>query len=67
MGLFWDLIQQSQISDQGQRSDSLEGQVNYLAAELRQTRTVLHKLILIMEEKFGEDIDGDGEIGLGSG
>ena len=63
MGLFWDLIQQSQISDQGQRSDSLENQVYCLQQELQQTRTVLHKLIMIMEEKFGEDIDGDGKLG----
>ena len=63
MGLFWDLLQQSQISDQGQRSDSLENQVYCLQQELQQTRTVLHKLIMIMEEKFGEDIDGDGKLG----
>jgi len=63
MGLFWDLYQQSQISDQSSRSDSLEGEVSRLRSELRDTRVLLHDLIKRLEEKFGEDIDKDGRIG----
>jgi len=63
MGLFWDLYQQSQISEQGSRSDSLEHEVSRLRGELRDTRILLHDLIKRLEEKFGEDIDKDGRIG----
>ena len=63
MGLFWDLYQQSQISDQSSRSDSLDREVSRLRSELRDTRVLLHDLIKRLEEKFGEDIDKDGRIG----
>ena len=35
MGLFWDLIQQSQIEDQKDRASTLEDRVAYLENELR--------------------------------
>ena len=63
MGLFWNLIQQSQISDQCGRADSIEDRVNYLENELYQTRKQLHDLVCILEKEFGKDIDGDGRIG----
>jgi hypothetical protein len=63
MGLFWDLYQQSQISDQSSRADSLEHEVSRLRSELHETRVLLHNLIARLEEKFGEDIDGDGRVG----
>jgi hypothetical protein len=63
MGFFWDLIQQSQISDQHDRSQNLENRVYSLENELYHTRVLLHNLIVKLEEKFGEDIDGDGKIG----
>ena len=63
MGLFWDLIQQNQISGQRDRADSLEGRVSGLEAELYQTRKQLHALMVILEKEFGKDIDGNGNIG----
>ncbi len=63
MGLFWDLMQQSQISNQRGRADSLEERVSQLESELHGTREVLHKLVSILEQEFGKDIDGDGRIG----
>lgn len=63
MGLFWDLIQQSQISEQRNRAESLEDRVYQLEKELTQTRRVLHKLVSILEKEYGKDIDGDGRIG----
>jgi chaperonin cofactor prefoldin len=63
MGLFWDLMQQSQISEQRNRAEDLEDRVRFLEVELRQTQSVLNKLITLLEEKFGQDIDGDGKIG----
>lgn len=63
MGLFWDLMQQSQISDQRSRADTLEERVSYLEGELYRAQTQLHHLVSILEKEFGKDIDGDGEIG----
>ncbi len=63
MGLFWDLMQQSQISEQRGRADSLEGRVSQLENELYETRQLLHKLVSILEQEYGKDIDGDGRVG----
>ncbi len=63
MGLFWDLMQQSQIKDQQRKSESLETRVANLERELRDTRTTLHDLVVILERHFGQDIDRDGRIG----
>ena len=63
MGLFWDLMQQSQISEQRGRADSLEGRVRQLENDLRQTRQVLHKLVTVLEREYGKDIDGNGRVG----
>ncbi len=62
MGFFWDLIQQSQISEQKQRATSIESRVAHLEVELRQTRELLH-LLQRLEKAIGEDIDRDGRIG----
>ena len=63
MGLFWDLIQQSQISDQKEQSASLQARVDRLEADVQHTRQVLKALVVRLEEHFGEDINRDGRIG----
>jgi len=63
MGLFWDLVQQSQISDQQSRAESLEERVAYLEDELLKTKVLLIKTLRALEEHIGEDIDGDGQTG----
>ncbi len=63
MGLFWDIMQQSQISDQKGRADSLEEKVDRLEEELLQTRKTLHTLVSLLEREFGRDLDGDGRVG----
>ena len=63
MGLFWDLIQQSQISDQQAAAEGLEARVAALENELRRTQHVLNALVERLEEHFGEDINKDGRIG----
>ena len=63
MGLFWDLMQQSQISEQRGRAESLEERVNQLENGLYETRQLLHKLVSILEREYGKDIDGDGRVG----
>jgi chaperonin cofactor prefoldin len=70
MGLFWDLIQQNQISEQGRRvenaaarTQSLEMRVQKLEESQRQTREQLRNLLVLLEEHFGKDINRDGRIG----
>ena len=63
MGLFWDLMQQSQISDQRGKTDTLDTRVRQLEGELQRTQRTLHNLVVLLEERFGEDIDRDGKIG----
>lgn len=63
MGLFWDLIQHSQIQDQRRQSQTLEVRVRQLEDELRQTRELLRTLLERLEQHLGEDVDRDGRVG----
>lgn len=63
MGLFWDLVQQSQIGEQRDRATSLEARVNALENQVMETRRLLAHLIARLEEHFGEDLDQDGRVG----
>ena len=63
MGIFWDLIQQSEIDHQKKQSESLEERVQHLEEELEKTRALLSKTLHALEEHIGEDIDGDGRKG----
>ena len=63
MGLFWNLIQQSQISEHRTRADSLEDRLARVVREMHETRATLNELLRVLEEHFGKDIDGDGRVG----
>ena len=63
MGLFWDLVQQNQISEQRQRASSIEERVSLLEGELREMRQLLQAMLERLEKAVGEDIDGSGRIG----
>jgi Tfp pilus assembly protein PilN len=63
MGFFWNLLQQSQISEQHQRAKSLEERVSALEEELEKTQKLLVKTLQALEEYTNYDIDGDGKIG----
>ncbi|MBU2929662.1 hypothetical protein [Winogradskyella psychrotolerans] len=63
MGLFWDLIQQSQLADQKGKAESLEERVAELEKELSTTKALLLKTLQILEERSGRDINNDGKIG----
>ena len=63
MGLFWDLIQQSELDEQKGKADSLEERVSELENELTNTKALLLKTLRVLEERSGQDIDDDGEIG----
>ena len=63
MGLFWDLIQQSELEEQKGKADSLEERVNELEKELSATKALLLKTLRVLEERSGQDINDDGKIG----
>lgn len=63
MGFFWDLIQQSQISDQSRRSDSIEERIAWLEKEVDRLHGIQVRLLQILERQYGQDIDGDGKVG----
>ncbi len=63
MGLFWNLIQQSQISDQKGRAETLEARVAFIEYELQSTKSLLINALNILQEQSGKDIDGDGKLG----
>jgi len=65
MGLFWNLIQQSQISNQNERASSLEARVQHLEIELRKMQELLIKTLTTLEEMTDKDINNDGRIGHG--
>lgn len=63
MGLFWDLVQQSEIEEQKGKAESLEERVNLLETELQKTKDLLLKTLKVLEERSGTDINEDGQIG----
>lgn len=63
MGLFWDLIQQSELDEQKGKADSLEERVKALESELKKTKALLLKTLKVLEERSGTDINEDGQIG----
>lgn len=63
MGMFWDLIQQSEIEEQKEKAVSLEQRVLFLEEELQKTKLLLIKTLHRLEEEIGKDIDGDGVVG----
>ncbi len=63
MGLFCYLMQQSQISKQRDAASTLEGRVERLEHDLHATREVLHRLVVVLEQQSGQDLDQDGKIG----
>jgi hypothetical protein len=63
VGFIWDLIQQGQIGEAQQQAATMEQRVQHLESELRRTNDVLLRLLRRMEQRFGEDLDGDNHVG----
>jgi hypothetical protein len=63
MGLFWDLYQQSQISQAAEKSGALETRIVALEHELRRTQEILHEVISRLEQHVGKDLNADGRFG----
>ena len=63
MGLFWDLIQQSELEEQKGKAESLEERITLLEGELEKTKALLLKTLKLLEQRSGTDINDDGQIG----
>ena len=63
MSFLWDLIQQSQLSKNAQRTGGLEERVIMLEAQLAHTQRLLHETLMRLEQRLGDDLNGDGRIG----
>ena len=63
MGLFWDLIQQGQISKQEERASGLQAQVDYLDRRMNKMEQLFQEVLQRLEKALGEDLDRDGKIG----
>lgn len=63
MGFIWDVIQQSQIGEAADRTQSLERRVELLEEQLRATNRALATVVRALEARFGEDLNDDGRVG----
>lgn len=63
MGLFWDLYQQSQISQHSERAATIETRVERLEQDMARLSALLRDVIGRLEQHVGVDLDRDGRIG----
>lgn len=63
MGFVWDLIQQSQLADHRAETETLEARVGMIEQDVQELREIMGRLLRRLEERFGEDVDGDGRVG----
>lgn len=63
MGIFWDLLQQDELEKQKKQANSLEDRVEHLEKELNNTKAILKKTLVALENHLVKDIDGDGKMG----
>ena len=63
VGLFWDLYQQSQISQHAERAATLEDRTARLEQEVDRLSSLLREVIGRLEKHVGADLDGDGRVG----
>lgn len=63
MGLFWDLYQQSQISQQSERSSNVEARLDNLERDMMRLQQLLRDVIGRLEQHVGHDLDRDGRVG----
>lgn len=66
MGLIWELMGDGRIRQPGEEEETpLEQRLARIEADLAKTNRTLMRLLEALEDKFGEDLDGDGRIGSG--
>ena len=60
MGLFWNLIKQSQISPQKSIAETSESIVDFFEYKLQNEKSLMINTLKILEEQSGKDLDGEG-------
>jgi hypothetical protein len=63
MGLFWDLLQQSQIQQHDIRAASVEQRLERAEAEIARLNGLVRELVSRLEIHVRTDLDGDGRVG----
>jgi hypothetical protein len=63
MGLFWDLMQQSQISHHADRTASVEQRLEQAEAEIGRMGALIRDLVATLETHLGTDLNQDGRVG----
>lgn len=63
MGVFWDLYQQSQISEHREQAQSLEARIERLERDNDRLASLLREVIGRLEKHVGVDLDRDGRVG----
>lgn len=63
MGLFWDLYQQSQITQHGERQATVEVRLARVEQEVDRLSALLREVIGRLEKHVGVDLDSDGRVG----
>ncbi len=63
MGLFWDLYQQSQISQHREQAATLEARIQRLEGDVDNLAVLLREVIGRLERHLGTDLDRDGRVG----
>ncbi len=63
MGIFWDLIQQDELDKQQKQANNIDERVKQLEDELANTKALLKKTLVALENHLSRDIDGDGQSG----
>ena len=61
--LLWNFWQQSEIDEQAERGKSLEEQIQTLRDLHAKHHELLRKMLVVLEQRVGQDIDADGVIG----
>ena len=62
MGLLWDLMQSSDISAAHDKSAALDHRVARLEADVEKLSRLVGELIIRLERRLGDDLDGDGRV-----
>ena len=63
MGLFWDLMQHSQLQEHAERARDLEERVAMVEKEVEQSRRLMWQMLERLEVHLKADLDGDGKVG----
>ncbi len=62
MGLLWDLMQSSDISAAHDKTAALSARVDRLERDVEQLSRLVTELVVRLERRLGEDLDGDGRV-----